>query len=88
MTAHELTDWVAYEQVYGSLLPHERIDAGFAQVSLILAQAFGDGRRRYKMRDFMPAWFQDLTRDDELARGMAMMKTLGVNDADDLDADR
>lgn len=82
MTAHEVMEWQAYEQVFGSLLIGERIDAGFAQVSLLLAQAFSDKGKRYKMRDFMPPWFRDLTADAELAKGMAMMKGLGVDDAD------
>ena len=82
MTAGELMDWAAYERTYGSLLIHERIDAGFAQVSLILAQAFSSNGKRYKMRDFMPRWFQELTADDELVRGMEGLRAL-VADADD-----
>jgi hypothetical protein len=77
-------EWQAYEQTYGSLLVHERIDAGFAQVSLILVKAFGGGKRA-TMRDFMPRWFQDLTADAELARGIAGLQAL-VNEADDADS--
>lgn len=73
-------EWQAYEQMFGSLLIHERIDMGFAQVSLILAKAFG--AKRGTMRDFMPKWFRDLTADDELSRGMAAVAAM-VNDADD-----
>jgi hypothetical protein len=81
MSAREVMEWQAYEQVYGSLLPHERIDQGIAQVSLILAQAFSE--KRYKLRDFMPQWYQDLTADDELSRGMAALKLMtGGEDAD------
>jgi hypothetical protein len=76
MSAGELTEWAAYEQTFGSVLIHERIDAGFAQVSLILAQAFSDGRRRYSMRDFMPPWYQDLTADEALAKGMGQLLAL------------
>lgn len=74
-------EWQAYEQTFGSLLVHERIDAGFAQVSLILAKAFSDKGARYRLRDFMPKWFRDLTADDELARGMGQLQAL-VDDAD------
>jgi hypothetical protein len=73
-------EWSAYERVYGSILTHERIDAGFAQVSLILAQA-NSKDRRWRIRDFMPRWFQDLTAEDELRRGMAHLRGM-VNDAD------
>lgn len=75
MTTRELMEWAAYEQTFGSLLPHERIDAGFAQVSYMLS----DGKR--SVRDFMPQWFRDLTADDALMHGMAALK--GMVDADD-----
>lgn len=80
MTAGELMEWQAYEQTFGSLLIHERIDMGFAQVSLILAKSLGSAKKA-TMRDFMPKWFQDLTADEELARGMAQLAGL-VNEAD------
>ena len=73
-------EWSAYEQTFGSLLILERIDAGFAQVSWILAQAFGDGKRRHQMRDFMPPWFQDLTEDEGIAQELAMLRGLTVAD--------
>lgn len=53
-------------------------------MSLILAQAFSDGKRRHKMRDFMPGWFQELTREDELLAGMKAVR--GLVGADDFDA--
>jgi len=71
-----MMEWMAYEQVYGSILVHERIDAGFAQVSLLLAQAFSDGKKRYTMRQFMPQWFKDLTAEAELEKGVAWLKGL------------
>ena len=40
MSSGELTEWAAFERVYGSLLPHERIDAGFAQVCYVIASVF------------------------------------------------
>jgi hypothetical protein len=73
-------EWSAYERVFGSILPHERIDAGLAQVSLLIAQTNSNGKR-YTMRDFMPDWYRDLTADDELSRGMTMMR--GLADAND-----
>ena len=74
MTAREMMEWNAYERVFGSILPHERIDAGFAQVSYMLAQAFGDPGRRYAVRDFMPPWYQELTAEDEMARQMTLLR--------------
>jgi hypothetical protein len=86
MSAGELMEWGAYEQTFGSLLVHERIDAGFAQVSLILANAFS--KRKFRFRDFMPQWFRDLTQEQELERGIGILKALGREArADDLDAD-
>ena len=86
MTSKELMEWAAYEQTFGSILPHERIDAGLAQVSLIIAQAFS--KHRFKIRDFMPQWFRDLTQDQELERGMGVLRAMGKEaHADDLDAD-
>lgn len=67
MTAAEMTEWTAYEQVYGPLLIQDRVDIGFAQVSLILARLFGEKDRR-TLRDFLPSWWR------ELASGEAMMR--------------
>jgi hypothetical protein len=77
-------EWGAYEQTFGSLLIHERIDAGLAQVSLILANSMS--KRRFKFRDFMPQWFRDLTQEDDLLRGVEALRALGKEaHADDLD---
>jgi hypothetical protein len=67
-------EWQAYERVYGSMLVHERIDAGFAQVSLILAQAFSSNGKRYKMRDFMPPWYQELTEEQAMRQELAALQ--------------
>jgi len=76
MSAGELNEWMAYERTFGSILPHERIDVGLAQVSLILAQAFSNGEKRYTLRDFMPTWYRELTAEDELMRGMAGLRAM------------
>lgn len=81
-----MNEWSAYERVYGSLLVHERIDAGFALLGMLIAQTNSDGRRRYKQRDFMPEWYVELTKDDELARMMQTMRQVSPN-ADDRDPD-
>lgn len=76
MTAGELMEWNAYEQTYGSLLIHERIDSGFAMVAMILAKAFSSNGSRYQMRDFMPRWYQELTKDAELEKGISQLRML------------
>lgn len=76
MTAGELTEWTAYEQVYGSVLVHERIDAGFAMIGYLIAKAFSDGKRTMTVRDFMPEWYRELTKDAELQKSMAWLKGL------------
>jgi hypothetical protein len=70
-----MMEWTAYEQVFGSILVHERVDVGLAKVAYMLS----DGKKKF--RDFMPEWYRELTADAELARGMAMMK--GLARADD-----
>ena len=76
MSSNELTEWVAYEQVYGPLLPHERIDVGFAQTGMIMARLWGGKQtRNLKTRDFMPAWYRELTQGDAVRQGFeALMK--------------
>jgi len=62
MTSAELTEWAAYERVYGSIIPAERIDVGFAQLSWLMACLWGSKKRgEYRIRDFMPPWYQELT---------------------------
>jgi hypothetical protein len=75
MSAGELMEWTAYERLYGPILPHERIDVGLAQVSLIMARMWG-GKNDYKLRDFMPGWYQELTQGDAVRQGFeALMRT-------------
>jgi hypothetical protein len=61
MSAREATDWLAWEQVNGPILAHDRIDIGFAQVCYLLVQLLADQktRRRYKVQDFLPPWWKD-----------------------------
>lgn len=70
MTAREVTEWQAYEQVYGSMLVHERIDAGLARVAFMLSNGQGE------FREFMPQWWQDLTAEAERERGIAWLRGL------------
>lgn len=71
-------EWTAYEQVYGSLLIHERIDAGFALIAMMLAQ---DGKK-HTQREFMPPWFLELTKEADLDRMIQTMKRVAPS-ADD-----
>jgi len=84
MAARELTEWIAYERVYGSIAIGERIDAGFAQVAYLLVRLLGKDGGRYKPRDFMPEWFRELTAPHELERGWAALAAMAkANDAHD-----
>jgi len=61
MTSAELTDWTAYERVYGPVLVHDRIDIGLAQVCLVLVKLLGQ-KSKHTLRDFLPAWWQELMK--------------------------
>jgi len=84
MTAAELTEWVAYERVYGPILVHERIDLGFAQLSYYLVSLLGQKKRgqQYKLRDFFPGWLRDLMRrpDDGKHLGAALEEWADADD--------
>jgi hypothetical protein len=62
MTSAELTEWMAYERVYGPILPHERIDVGFAQLQWLMVRLWTKTKRKLTIRDFMPRWYQELTK--------------------------
>jgi hypothetical protein len=56
MTSTELSEWAAYERLYGPL-GQERDDHLAALVSATIANAMrGKKGRRPKVKDFMPAW--------------------------------
>jgi hypothetical protein len=69
MTSAELTEWAAFERVYGPILPHERIDVGLAQLGWLMARLWGKSKRELKLRDFMPGWYQELTAGDAVRQG-------------------
>jgi CRISPR/Cas system CSM-associated protein Csm2 small subunit len=81
MTSAELTGWIAYERVYGSILPHERIDAGFAQLSFLMAKLWGKKKHgEFEIREFMPPWYQELTAEDASRRAFeAMLREAEAN---------
>jgi hypothetical protein len=54
MTAAELADWAAYEQVAGPLLLHDRVDVAGALVAYATAKAAG--AKHVRPRDFLPQW--------------------------------
>lgn len=57
MPASEFVAWAAFEQVYGPLLLHERIDIGFSRIAFTLAQLLSSSRR-LKFRDFLPEYLR------------------------------
>ena len=85
MTAAELNEWAAYERVFGSLILGERIDAGFAMLAAMLAQAFGRKGTRAKPRDYMPPWYRELDAEQQLAQGWAALAALAQGNGDHAD---
>jgi len=62
MTTAELTEWMAYERVWGPILPHERIDIGFAKLTYYLVSLLSRSRQRIRVEDFLPGWMSDLVK--------------------------
>jgi hypothetical protein len=65
---------VAFEQVHGPLLIHERIDFGFAMLAWMMANAWG--KRRRKFTDFLPPWY-DLKPSGDVTEGFERLLRLG-----------
>ena len=78
MTAAELTDWTAYESVYGPLVVHERIDLAAALIGTLIARSVG--AKQVQVKDLMPQWDQNRKRGLEDAWDMfeAMAKKAAV----------
>jgi hypothetical protein len=86
MTSAELTEWMAYERVYGPILIHERIDMGFAQLAWLITRLLAK-KTNLKPQDFMPPWYQELTkgvhrRPDAIRQGFEALMGMADN-ADD-----
>jgi hypothetical protein len=77
---------MAYEQVYGPLLVHDRVDIGFAMCAYVMAALWSKGR--HKPQDFLPPWLKELTKPERsdaavIAAFEAMLKDAeGGSDAD------
>ena len=71
MSAGELTEWMAFEQVHGPILMHERVDIGLAQLCTIMARLWG-GKRDYRIKDFLPGWYKR-TGEDSVTAGFEML---------------
>jgi hypothetical protein len=63
MTSAELTEWMAYERVYGPILIHDRIDMGFLLLQQFMAYLWTKTRHQRTMQDFLPPWLQELIKD-------------------------
>ena len=68
MTAAELTDWTAYEAVYGPIIVHEHIDLAGALIGTLIARLGGD--KRTQVKDLMPKWDRGPRRGLEDAWGV------------------
>lgn len=60
MPAHELAEWVAWEQIHGPILVHERVDFGLARLAWMW------GPRDARLEDFMPQWGAAEPGEDEM----------------------
>jgi len=87
MPASELIQWTAFEQVFGPILPHERIDFGFALLSYYFVSAFSQKRRKLRVRDFLPKYMRDLIRQQPSDPDQLKAFFQGLVDADNLDSD-
>ena len=54
ISARELSEWAAFEKIYGPILIHERVDIAGALVAAILANI--NSKRKYEISDFLPKW--------------------------------
>jgi hypothetical protein len=63
MSSAELTEWMAYERVYGPILIHDRIDVGFLLLQQFMAYLWTKTRQQRTMQDFMPPWIRELAKD-------------------------
>ncbi len=89
MTSRELTEWAAFEQVYGPLGP-ERGDWQAAVVAHTIAAA--NGAKNAKLSDFLPQWGggKRQTGEEQLAlfKGLASQGEPRVNDREPAHQDR
>jgi hypothetical protein len=83
MSGRELTEWAAYEHLYGPILVQDRVDVGLAQLGLIMARLWGNSKKKLKVRDFMPRWYQDLTADNAVKQGFEQMLKLAEAPSED-----
>jgi hypothetical protein len=59
MDSLELTRWAAFEQEYGPLLVHDRIDMGFGHLMFLLAQVYHAPRTpKPQFKDFVPPYIR------------------------------
>jgi hypothetical protein len=84
MSSTELTNWTAYERVYGPILVHERIDVGLAQLQWLVTRLWAS-KNKLTPRDFMPPWYQELTkgahrRPDAIRQGFEALMGMAEKD--------
>jgi hypothetical protein len=65
---------MAFEQVHGPLLIHERVDFGFAMLGWLMANAWS--RKRRKFTEFLPPWY-DTKLSGDFTEGFERLLRLG-----------
>lgn len=59
MSAHELAEWQAFEQVDGPMSVEQRIDIGFARLMYLIAKVNHYKGREPQPFDFLPPYIQE-----------------------------
>ena len=76
MSAAEVGDWAMYEELYGPLLVHDRIDYGLASVAFTVAKI--GGAKRAEFRHFLPPWLRELAAEDSVRRGFERLRQMAM----------
>jgi hypothetical protein len=79
LPARELAEWAAFERVEGPFL-HQRLDYATAMICYVLASVNSDGKRRYRVEDFLPQWDGSVDNADLIIQKMKGLEALYGND--------
>lgn len=63
ITARELAEWAAFEQVTGPIDPRDRLDLAAARIAWVVAQALGV--RGLRLEDLLPRWGEEAAQTPE-----------------------
>jgi hypothetical protein len=73
MSGHDLAEWEAFEQSFGPIVPHERIDIAQAMLSSVTAKVHG-AKGDMRAVKFLPQWEGDRGQSaDDLVKALRAM---------------